>query len=246
MATKLAVALFWLAVWQVAYRCTGQELVLVSPLASVSRLGELGRTLPFWRAVLASCGRILSGYLLAVVAGVMLAVATAASRLLYHLFSPLLGMIRATPVASFIILALVWLATGDIPIFISFLMVVPLIWANVHTGITNTDIRLLEMARVYRFSPARKIGYIYVPSVMPYFTAACSTGLGFAWKSGIAAEVIALPAFAIGKQIYNAKIYLETVDLFAWTIAVIFLSVLLERTALWGLRKLERTIVKGR
>jgi NitT/TauT family transport system permease protein len=140
----------------------------------------------------------------------------------------------------------VWLATGDIPIFISFLMVVPLIWANVHTGIAGTDTQLLEMAKVYRFSPARKIGYLYVPSVMPYFTAACSTGLGFAWKSGIAAEVIALPALAIGKQIYNAKIYLETVDLFAWTIAVILLSVLLERTALWGLGKLERTIVKGR
>jgi NitT/TauT family transport system permease protein len=200
-AIKLAAALFWLAVWQVAYLCTGQELLLVSPLAALSRLWELGRTLPFWASVLASCGRILSGYLLAVVAGVLLAVATAASKILYHLFSPLLGMIRATPVASFIILALVWLTTGDIPVFISFLMVVPLIWANVHTGIQKTDARLLEMARVYQFTPAKKIGYIYIPSVMPYFTAACSTGLGFAWKSGIAAEVIALPASAIGKQI---------------------------------------------
>jgi NitT/TauT family transport system permease protein len=245
-AIKLAVAVFWLAVWQAAYLYTSQELLLVSPWKALSRLLELGRTLPFWQSVLSSCGRILSGYLLAVVVGILLAAATSASAVLYHLFSPPMGMIRATPVASFIILALVWMTTGNIPIFISFLMVVPMIWANVYTGIQNTDVRLLEMAQIYRFSPAKKMGTIYIPSVMPYLTAACSTGLGFSWKSGIAAEVIALPRYAIGKQIYNAKIYLETADLFAWTMAVILLSVVIERTAMWALDKLERKIVKGR
>lgn len=246
LTKMLGVAAFWLAVWQTAYLYTGQELLLVSPAGAFSRLVELAGGISFWQTILASCGRILSGYLSAVAVGTLLAVLTSLSPLLHALFSPVLGIIRSTPVASFIILVLVWMSTNDIPGFMSFLMVAPMIWANVHTGIQNVDRKLLEMAVVYRIPRLRRVEAIYIPSVMPYFTAACSTSLGFAWKSGIAAEVIALPKAAIGKQIYNSKIYLETADLFAWTIAVIILSVIIERLAMLGLKKLEAIVVKGR
>lgn len=242
---KLAVALFWMAVWQAAYLYVAQEILLVSPVQAFARLFELGKEGHFWLSVGASCVRIVSGFLLAVMTGVILAIATACSNVLYQLFSPLLNLVRATPVASFIILALVWIRTAQVPMFISFLMVLPMIWANVFTGIQETDQELLEMARVFRMPLVKRIQYIYVPSVMPYFVAACTTGLGFSWKSGIAAEVIALPRYSIGKQIYNAKIYLETQDLFAWTIAVILLSVLIEKLAVWGLKKLQARLAKG-
>lgn len=54
------------------------------------------------------------------------------------------------------------------------------------------------------------------------------TSLGLAWKAGIAAEVLCTPKGAIGTQLYNAKIYIETTDLFAWTFVVVILSLLLE------------------
>ena len=144
------------------------------------------------------------------------------------LLSPLRGVIRATPVSSFIILVLLWIQRGRVPAFISFLMVLPIVWTGVQQGLHATDPQLLEMARAYRFSRWKKLRYLYAPSVRPYFAAACMTGLGFAWKSGIAAEVIALPALSVGKNLYDAKIYLERADLFAWTLAVILLSLGLE------------------
>ena len=149
-------------------------------------------------------------------------------------------VIRATPVASFIVLVLLWAPTGRVPAIISALMVLPVLWGNVRRGITQTDPLLLEAARAYRFSRGRTLRLVYLPSVFPYFASGCSTGLGLAWKSGVAAEVLCQPALAIGTALYRAKITLETTSLFAWTIVVIALSFLLESVLGLLFRRLGR------
>ena len=231
---KLAAIFFWLLVWQIAAAAVSQEILLVSPLRVLARLGELVRTPTFFAAVGATLLRIMGGFVLAVCAGTLLAVLTARFAFCKVLFAPLLGIVKATPVASFILLALVWMHTGFVPVFISFLMVLPVVWSNVEQGILQTDPQLLEMARAYGFSGQKMLRYIYVPSVLPYFQAALSTGLGMGWKSGVAAEVICLPKASMGRALYQAKLYLETPDLLAWTVMVVCLSMLIE----WGLGKL--------
>jgi len=245
LGAGLAVACFWLMVWQLAYWHVGKEILIVSPFHAARRLTELALGLPFWRSVGATCLRVIIGFLTALVAGGVLAGLTARFLPLYILFSPLLNVIKSTPVASFIILALIWIKSGGVPVFIAFLMVVPMVWTNLYAGLEHADPELLEMARVFQFSPWKKLRFIYIPALMPYFTAACSTGLGFAWKSAVAAEVIAHPENSIGLRIYNAKIYLETTDLFAWTIGIVLISVMLERIALLLLARLERRLLGG-
>ncbi len=224
-----AAMLFWIAVWQCAAFFVGKEVLIPSPVRVVRRLWELAGQEAFWTMAGASLWRVLLGFAAALAAGILLAVLTAASRICRALLQPLVSVIRATPVASFIILALVWLQSARVPVFISFLTVVPIVWANVESGILQTDQKLLEMAKLYRFSRWKTLRHVYIPSVQPYFLSAFTTGLGFAWKSGIAAEVIANTRNSVGGQIYNAKIYLETPDLFAWTLVVIALSMLLEK-----------------
>lgn len=244
---RIAVAvLFWLAVWQCAAFFVGKEVLIPSPVRVLVRLWELAGEAEFWLTALSSLWRVLLGFAAALVAGVLLAVLTSASQVCRTLFKPLVSIIRATPVASFIILALVWLRSARVPVFISFLTVVPIVWANVESGILETDKKLLEMARVYRFSRGQILRDVYIPSVRPYFLSAFTTGLGFAWKSGIAAEVIANTKNSVGGEIYSAKIYLETPDLFAWTLVVIALSMVLEKLLvhlvlrLTGRRRKER------
>lgn len=214
-----------------AVRClfVGKEVLIPAPALVVQRLWQLAGRTEFWITAFSSLWRVLLGFAAALAAGVLLAVLTAAFRVCRSLLQPLVAVIRATPVASFIILALVWLQSARVPVFISFLTVVPIVWANVESGILQTDRKLLEMAELYRFSRGKTLRNIYIPSVQPYFLSAFTTGLGFAWKSGIAAEVIANTRNSVGGQIYNAKIYLETPDLFAWTLVVIALSMLLEK-----------------
>ena len=183
----------------------------------------------FWSTVFFSLLRVIIGFILAVVSGVILAWFSYRYNIVYNFVYPVLSVIKAAPVASFIILALLWIRSGHVPAFISFLMVLPMIWSNVLQGFKETDRKLLEMADVFDFSVQRKIKMIYIPQVIPYFKTSCITGLGFAWKSGIAAEVISTPELSIGRKLYESKIYIETPELFAWTLTVIILSILAEK-----------------
>jgi len=245
---KLTATLFWLLIWEAAYRYVGREILVVSPVRAVSRLFELAATPEFWSAVLATNVRVLEGFGFAILVGSVLAVLTSRFALLRHLFQPFLGVIRATPLASIIILALVWLATARIPAFVVFLMVTPMIWTNLFAGLEVIDVQLLEMGQVFRFGWWKKIRYIYLPSLMPYIVSALTTGLGAAWKTAIGAEVLARPAGTMGRHVYDARIHLLTADLFAWTIAVIALSVMLEKLMVWLLAFLSRRLAgtKGR
>lgn len=230
-ALRVGAVAIWLLLWQLAAMRIGLPLLLPSPLAVLARLGQLCTSADFWLTVLSSLLRILLGFLLGVLFGTTLAGLFWRFGLVDALARPMLGVLKSTPVASFIILALVWIKSNHLATVISFIMVLPLVYANVREGIDSADRQLLEMARVFSLSRLKTFRYCYLPAILPFFLSAISSALGFAWKSGIAAEVLGRPARAIGSQIYDSKIYLETPDLFAWTLVVILLSVLLERLA---------------
>ena len=221
--------LLWIAVWWIVALCVNREVLVPTPARVAVRLWELVRTAGFWTAVALSILRVSAGFLAGVLLGTLTGILTAKLSVSDGLLSPLLTVIRATPVASFIILALVWMGADAIPVFISFLMVFPIMQSHVHTGVRAVSPELLEMAHVYRVPAARKVKALYVPAVLPNFSAGCRTCLGLAWKAGVAAEVLSMPARSIGRQLYYSKLYLETVDVFAWTVTVILLSLVIEK-----------------
>ena len=227
--------LFWIAVWQLAAFLVdrnvggrGNELLLPYPLSVGKALLRLCQNGEFWQAALLSLGRILMGLVMGTAAGALLAVVTCASHWGDALLAPAIRVVRATPITSFILLILLWTGKDRVPMIIAALMVIPVVWENLAQGIRSTDPQLLEMAKAYRFSPWKTARLIYWPTIVPYFGAAVTTAMGLAWKSGVAAEVISLPKLAIGTEIYQSKLYLEIPDLFAWTLVVILLSMVLE------------------
>ena len=237
---KALIALIYLAVWEAASLLVGKELLLPSPFATLARLSELLFQADTWTFAGLTLLRIMAGYVLGVLLGVALAVLTARSRFAEELLSPLRSVVKATPVTSFILLTLLWLRSGIVPLFISFLMVLPMVWSTTAEAILQTDPRLVEMGKTFGLSRWKIIQKIYVPSVLPQFLAACTTALGFSWKSGVAAEIIALPKQSIGYRLYESKLRIETVDLFAWTLLVIVLSMLLEWLLVWSMRRIKR------
>ncbi len=242
IATITGVALFWVAVWQIIALLVAQELLVPAPLVVLRSLVHMVQQPSFWLAVALSMLRVIGGFLAAVLLGILLAVLTVRFRLMRVLFAPLLNVIRSAPVASFIILALVWIQTGILPAFISFITVLPMVWANVEKGIRTTDRRLLEMARVFEMSRPKVLLHIWIPSVLPYFLAACSTGFGFGWKSAVAAEIIARPDHSIGQLLQRAKMHYETPDVFGYTIVIALLSMVLERLLLAMIQRFRRGV----
>jgi len=231
---------FWLLVWQTAYLAIGKDVLLASPKAVAIRVMELSRTAAFWIVVANSLSRIMCGFLLALAVGALLAVLAHFVPVIRLLLHPIIGVVKSTPVASFIILALVFIRSTRLAVFIPFLMVFPLVWTNVIEGLEQVDQKLLEMAKIYRISRPARLRHIYLPAAAPYLIASCRVGVGFAWKSGIAAEVLGVTRDTIGGMLYNSKIYLLTLDQYAWTAVVIVLSILLERVVMLLIHLLTR------
>lgn len=244
VSLKLWAVLLWLIIWQLASWKLNQPILLVSPVTVLERLFELSLTAAFWKSIGFSLLRISTGFLCGVLAGSLLAALSSCFQRIRELFTPLILLAKTIPVASFIILVLIWIPSRNLSVFISFLMVLPIVYTNVLDGICSTNHELLEMAQVFALSPWRKIRYIYVSQVLPFFNSACTISLGLCWKAGIAAEVIGIPEGSIGENLYNAKVYIDTPDLFAWTLVIVIISVTFEKFVLFLLKLLVHRLQK--
>ncbi len=239
---KALAVLFWLGVWQLLSSLIGQEILLVSPVRAARTLLDFFGRASFWRAVGSTFSRILMGFSLAMLLGGLFAALACRFKAVRILLHPLMHTVKATPVASFVILALIFIRAKYLSVFISFLMVLPIAYTNLLSGLDNADGQLLEMARVFRVPLYKRVRGIYLHAVYPHLLSACALSLGMCWKAGVAAEVIGLPDGSIGASLYQAKIFFDTPELFAWTLAIILISVLFEKGFLWLLSRLQKRI----
>ena len=240
---RAGAVVFWLAVWQCAAMAIGQEVFLVSPVQALRTLLGLVPRADFWQRVGFSSGRILLGFALGAAISTVLAALAESCPAADNLLAPVMQLVKATPVASFIILALVWVRGASLSVLISFLMVLPVLYGAVRTGIRSVDPQLREMAQVFRLPLSRRLRAVWLPAVLPAFRQGCSVALGICWKSGVAAEVIGLPNGSIGDALYRAKITLSTGELFAWTFVIILLSAGFEKLFLALLDRLSRAVL---
>ncbi len=230
------ILLLWLVLWQAVAALIHNKILFVGPReAAFALVSQIG-TAEFWRTIFSSFFRIAGGFAGAFLAGILMAALASSFSLLKEFLEPPTALLQSVPVASFVILALIWIGSENLSILITCLVVFPVIYRNVLEGISQTDRKMLEMAQVFRMSVRKKIWYLYRPAVMPYLLAGCRISLGMAWKSGVAAEVIGVPDHSIGEKLYMAKIYLSTAELFAWTFVIIVVS--------WGFERLFLRLLK--
>lgn len=229
-----------LLVWKLLAVYWNQELIMPSPETTLVTMWQVIQTDGFWQSVGYTLGRGLLGFVISCAVGVLAGFAAGFSPAVMWLLQPWVTVIRTIPVMSVIILAIIWFRTDIVPIFVTFLMIFPIIYSNVLSGIKNIDNRLLEMAHIYRVRPRRIMTELYFPAILPYLMAGASNAMGITWKVIIAAEILSQPRFAIGTNLMVAKIDLETARVFAWTAVAIAISFILE----YGLNTLENRLKK--
>ncbi|MBQ9068910.1 MAG: ABC transporter permease [Eggerthellaceae bacterium] len=237
---RAGIIAFWLVVWEVLDRLVDNRLVLAGPIRTVQALVEQIAKPDFWVVCGASFGRIALGFLLSFAAGILLALIAHRFRTFRDFVEPIVSLLRTVPVVTFIILLLIWMGNQWLTVFLAFFIVLPIVYTNMIAGFESVDAHMLEMARVHRLSRWRTFAYIYRPAFMPFLVSACKLSLGMSWKSGIMAEVLATPKPSIGKEMANARQFLDTPDLFAWTVVVMVLSWLFEKAVSYLLRRAAR------
>lgn len=220
--------LFWLAVWQLGAMALNQKILLVTPVEVVGRLAELIPKADFWKSIAFSAGRILLGFALGLAAGTGLALLSGKFSLARRLLAPPISALKSIPVASFTILALIWISSENLSVLVSLLICVPIVYTNMLEGLDSLDPKLKTMAELFHIPPWRRFAGVYLSQLLPYFRSASGLAIGLCWKSGVAAEVIGVPDGSIGEKLYMSKIYFETADLFAWTLVIILVSRLCE------------------
>ncbi len=233
---KLLAALFALFLWQLAAMLIKSDIIIASPIDVLIRMTTIWQTEGFIQSIWFSFYHIAGGFFIALLLGVFLAVLAGKFEFIETLLLPFLVTVKTVPVASFVVICLMWLSAKNLSVFISFLIVLPVIYSNVLEGIKQEDKGMLELAEVYKMPFLRRLAYIHLPELKPFLLSACSTALGMAWKAGIAAEIIGTPDGSIGKQLYYSKIYLDTDDLFCWTLIIVLISVLFEKLCMWALK----------
>lgn len=237
--------IFWLGVWQIAAMKINSKILLVSPVEVAGRLIRLVPTAEFRKSAAFSTARILIGFVLGMTVGCLLAWASGKLKFIRILFSPLISVMKSIPVASFTILALIWIGSKDLSVLVSFLICVPIVYANMLEGIDGLDPKLREMSKIFRIPALKRFTKVYLSQLLPYFRSAVRLAVGLCWKSGVAAEVIGIPSGSMGEKLFESKVYLETADLFAWTLMVIVFSWLCEKVLVSLVALLQRRIERS-
>lgn len=236
---------FWLFVWHFLSLKINSSIFLPSPEATYKALIRIGKRAGFWQTIFNTFSKIAKGFLLALIAGTFSAIISSFVKIIDVLVSPFMRLLKTVPVASFIILALLWVKSDKLSVLISFVMVTPVVYINILQSFDNVDNNLLEMADIFDVGLLRRLRFIYVPALVSGFMSACKIGLGFCFKAGIAAEIIGLPFQSIGSELYKSKLYLMTDELFAWTVVIVLMSVFFEGVCIYLLNKLSCIIEKA-
>ncbi|MGE5328812.1 MAG: ABC transporter permease [Deltaproteobacteria bacterium] len=231
-----------IVLWKLASLLVGSEIIIPSPESTFNSLASIVASESFLRIIFETIVRVLEAFLIACIAGIVVGLITGFSKIIDSLFKPFLVIIMSTPVISFILIALIWFKSGEIPIFVAFLVIFPIITTNVSEGIKNIDLKLVQMTKAYRIKRIRVLTEVYLPSILSYLVAGISTAVGIGWKVVITTEVLSQPKFSIGTSLDTAKVYLETSNVFAWTIIAILLSFFFEKLV----RLVESQIFKWR
>lgn len=226
-----------LVIWQIAAMCIHQKILLVTPVQVFARLLTIWRVPGFGSTVWFTFYHIAGGFLLGVVLGICCAALANRFPAVETLLWPWMATIKSVPVASFVVICLIWLSARHLSVFISFLIVLPVIYQNVLSGLRAVNRQMEELAEVFCMSPIKKLRYITLPQLAPFLMSGCTVTTGMAWKAGVAAEIIGTPGGSVGLQLHLAKMYLDTDDLLAWTVIIVVISVLWEKLFLFLLRK---------
>ncbi|BAH07160.1 hypothetical protein CKR_2109 [Clostridium kluyveri NBRC 12016] len=234
---KIGILIFWILIWHVCSVFINEELLLPSPFQVLKSLVLLMGKFYFWKSVLSSVIRVIIGILLSVIIGIVFGLTAGLNKFVEELLEPVVITVKATPVISIIIIALVWFNSSNVVIFTAILICFPIVYTNVLQGIKSIDKSLIQMANVFKVKRKYVLKDIYLPSIKNYIVSGILMCMGIGWKVSVASEVLSIPRYSIGLNLLSAKTTLETAELFAWTIVVVILSFMFEKVFKYYLQR---------
>ncbi|MBV4421402.1 ABC transporter permease subunit [Clostridium tyrobutyricum] len=234
---KPIILLFWIIIWEVCSKVVNSPILLPSPFEVIKAFISLAAEVYFWKSIFQSLFRVILGISISVFGGIVLGIFAGLNKFVEDLLEPVIVTVKATPVISIIIIALVWFTSSKVVVFTAILICFPIVYTNVLEGIRSIDGKLIEMANIYKVKKRYILIDIYLPGIKNYIVSGIVMCLGIGWKVSVASEVLSTPKYSIGLNLLNSKTMLETSELFAWTVTVILMSFIFEKVFRFCLRE---------
>lgn len=215
--------IIFILLWYFVSIKINSEIIFPNISKIIQKLIEIVLDKSFYQDLFSSMLRVLIAFILSFLFALILGILSGIFLSVKYILMPIINFIRTIPTIPLILVAVIWFDNNTVPIFVSMLVIFPIIYDAVSNGITNVDKKLIEMSLSYNVSLKTQIINLYIPYIKPYILTAVSQSMGITWKSILAAEILALPSLGIGSRLYESHLYLDSVSLFAYClIAVIF------------------------
>ena len=237
---SLIAILLLIIIWEVLSVSFGSDQILPGPDDAILALLKMAATPEFYSSLAMTLLRGAIGFLLGLAAAILIGIPSGLNPSFEAAFRPLIVTVRATPVISIILLALIWFRVDQVPVFIGFLTMFPILATNISQGIRHTDPSYVQMAHLYSIPRTRILREIYFPSILPWLFSGFSTAIGFGWRSVIIGEVLSQPKFGIGSMMQDAQSFLLVSEVIAWTLVAVIVGSLFE----WLIHRIEKRTLR--
>lgn len=222
--SKILPGINLILIWLLLSIVVDNEIIIPGIGVTIENLFRIVSSDDFYLTILWTFFRSILVFVISTILSIILASLSSVSVVLYNHIKPVLSMMASIPILAIIILALIWLDVEMVSIFIGIIFILPIQFEKVLGGINSIDVKLLEMAKIYKVCRWVKIKDIYIPIILSSIFFIANSTLGSALKMVIAGEVLSQPQFSIGSNLILQKTYLNTPGVFAWIIIILILS----------------------
>ncbi len=237
MKKKMIIIFIWILIWQGLSGLISNSILFAGPYETAAALWSMLGDHLFYLSIGSSILRIMLGILAGAFLGTICGAVAYKIKTFKDFIGPFVSVIKSIPVASFIIIILIWTGNKNVSFFITALVSFPLVYIQILNRLLGTDKAILELAACYKVGLLKRIRYIYLKELREGLRPAMELAIGMGFKSGTAAEVIGQPLNSIGNNLYRAKINLDTDRLFAWTVTIVVISYVIEKVVSYILKK---------
>lgn len=216
--------LIFLLVWQIAAWSLDSQILLPGVNHVLVRLFELFSSKNFFNNIFSTVSRAFESFMIIIIFATILGTLAGKYEILSWFLTPILTVLKTTPVMSVILLAFIWFKTGTVPVFSAFLMGFPIMYMMMEGAVEHLEEEMNQMCYLYGFTNSQKLRFYIIPTLSKPFSLGAKQTLSMVWKVVVAAEVLTIPKFGVGAKMQFAQIQLETSEVLAWTLIAILLS----------------------
>lgn len=217
-----------IGLWFIIALAVNNSIILPSPIDVFNRMVIMLQEIDFYQAILATIVRVLISMIISLIIGVILGLMAGLNKTCHELITPIISFIQTIPQIAYILILLVWFENTVSLILIVALMIIPVFYNNVYNGMINISQDYQDIISLYHQPLIYNIYKVYIPLIKGYLISAIDTTLPLSIKIGVMAEIFVSTNYGIGYQLYYARVQIDMISIFAWTIwMVVIINILL-------------------